>query len=89
MSSFHPHQGVAGSLMFNWIPGINAEFNMGLDAQSLILMLLTSLVVPIGITASLPKAEEKGATYYGLLLLGLSALLGFLLLRMRLHFMYF
>jgi NADH-quinone oxidoreductase subunit M len=77
MSSYHPHKGVTGSFMFNWIPGINAEFHMGLDSQSLILMLLTSLVVPIGITASLPKAEEKGATYYGLMLIGLSALLGF------------
>src|SRR5439155_6932514 len=54
-----------------WIPAIGAEYLVGLDGLSLLLVLLTSLIIPF---ASLAQPMERGAT--ALMLVMQSALYG-------------
>jgi NADH-quinone oxidoreductase subunit M len=51
-----------------WVPALGAEYRVGIDGLGLLMLLLTSIVVPIGIAASW-QIEERVALYYSLVLM--------------------
>src|SRR5262249_18687253 len=57
-----------------WIPAINAEYLVGVDGLSLLLVLLTSLIIPFALLAQL--APDGGRAYYTTMLVMQSALYG-------------
>ena len=56
-----------------WIPAINAEYLIGVDGLSLLLLLLTSLIVPF---AFLARPVPSGRGFYAIMLVMQSALFG-------------
>lgn len=74
---FDSNQLPAYVIKVNWIPELNLTFHLGIDAQNILLLLLSFLVMPIGIIASMLSNEPKPAYYYALMLWGLGALIGF------------
>jgi NADH-quinone oxidoreductase subunit M len=57
-----------------WIPAINAEYLVGVDGLSLLLVLLTSLIVPFAFFARPVPADSRG--FYATMLIMQSALYG-------------
>src|SRR5213075_150929 len=57
-----------------WIPAINAEYLVGVDGLSLLLVLLTSIIVPFAILAQ--PAPDKSRAFYATMLVMQSALYG-------------
>lgn len=51
-----------------WIPAIDAGFRVGLDGTSLLLVLLTTFIMPIAIFASFTSIGKSHKEYYTLLL---------------------
>ncbi len=52
-----------------WISQIDAGFRLGLDGTSLLLVLLTTLIMPVSILASFNSIHKMEKEYYALLLL--------------------
>lgn len=59
-----------------WIPSLGITFYAGIDGISLLLVLLTTVLVPFIILASFGHEYEKSHTFYGLILLMQMALVG-------------
>jgi NADH-quinone oxidoreductase subunit M len=61
----------SGGLQFqerhSWVPALGAEYRVGVDGLGILMLLLTSIVVPIGIAASW-QIEERMPLYYALVL---------------------
>ncbi len=47
-----------------WIPSIDAGFRFGLDGMSLLLVLLTTLIMPIAVFSSWPSVRDREKQYY-------------------------
>jgi NADH-quinone oxidoreductase subunit M len=60
----------------SWIPSIGAQFLIGIDGISLLLILLTTLISFIAVLASWNTATERPKLYYAMLLLLETAVLG-------------
>lgn len=60
-----------------WIPSLRAYFHVGLDAASILPMILTQIVVTLSTLATVVKGNERPASYYGLIGLTHAALNGF------------
>jgi NADH-quinone oxidoreductase subunit M len=58
-----------------WIPAMNVEYRVGVDGLGLLMLLLTSIVVPIGMLAS-EQIKQRASLYYALMLLLESCLFG-------------
>lgn len=48
----------------SWIPSIDAGFRFGLDGMSLLLVMLTTLIMPIAVFSSWPSVREREKEYY-------------------------
>jgi NADH-quinone oxidoreductase subunit M len=59
-----------------WIPSLGVSFALGVDGLSLFLVLLTAFLTPLAVLAGWEAISEKSATYYALLLLLESLMLG-------------
>src|SRR5437762_12865285 len=57
-----------------WIPAINAEYQVGVDGLSLLLVLLTSLIIPFALLAQ--PAPDGSRAFYAIMLVMQSALYG-------------
>ncbi|HEY3661470.1 MAG TPA: hypothetical protein VGK91_09625, partial [Candidatus Udaeobacter sp.] len=57
-----------------WIPAINAEYLVGVDGLSLLLVLLTSLIIPFAVLAQ--PAPDRSREFYATMLVMQSALYG-------------
>src|SRR6516165_9132642 len=57
-----------------WIPAINAEYLVGVDGLSLLLVLLTSLIIPFALLAPAPRNGSRA--FYATMLVMQSALYG-------------
>src|SRR5882762_1012113 len=57
-----------------WIPAINAEYLVGVDGLSLLLVLLTSLIIPFALLAQ--PAPDGSRAFYAIMLIMQSALYG-------------
>ena len=56
---------------YNWIPSVGAEYSLGIDGLSLLLVLLTSIIIPFAILA-----QRQDRNFYALMLFVQSALFG-------------
>src|SRR5437867_1823050 len=61
---------------YSWITSIGARFHLGVDGISLWLVLLTTLLMPISILSSWTAITRRQLTYYILMLLLESAMIG-------------
>jgi NADH-quinone oxidoreductase subunit M len=51
-----------------WVPSIDAGFRIGLDGMSLLLVLLTTFIMPIAIASSFSGIKKREKEYYAMLL---------------------
>jgi NADH-quinone oxidoreductase subunit M len=69
----------SGTLQFqeqyNWIPALNVQYHVGIDGLGLLMLLLSSIVVPIGMAASW-QIEDRVPLYFSLALLLQACLFG-------------
>lgn len=76
---WHSFDASLGSLQFEnryaWVPALNIEYHVGIDGLGLLMLLLSSIVVPIGIAASW-HIEERVPLYFALMLLLQACLFG-------------
>jgi NADH-quinone oxidoreductase subunit M len=76
---WHKFNTVADGFQFQelhtWIPSLNAEYRVGIDGLGLLMLLLTSIVVPIGMLASW-QIQQRVPLYFSLVLLLQSCLFG-------------
>jgi NADH-quinone oxidoreductase subunit M len=86
--------GAAGAWRFeenySWIGAINARYHLGTDGISLWLVILTTLLMPISVLSSWTAITKRPLTYYALLLLLESAMIGvFVSLDLLLFYLFF
>ncbi|MCC6815358.1 MAG: NADH-quinone oxidoreductase subunit M [Saprospiraceae bacterium] len=60
-----------------WIPELNVDLHFGLDALGIFMILLSSLILPVGILASIKYSKFRRKSYYVLMMIGLTSLIGF------------
>lgn len=75
-TSFNPNNGSQFDAKFSWISSLNINFSVGIDGISILLVLLTTLLIPIIILSSFDKKIENPALFYSLILLMEAALIG-------------
>jgi len=75
---------------YSWIGAIGARYHVGVDGISLWLVLLTTLLMPIAILSSWTAITKRQLTYYALMLLLESAMIGvFVSLDLLLFYLFF
>ncbi|MDX6559662.1 MAG: NADH-quinone oxidoreductase subunit [Blastocatellia bacterium] len=75
---------------YSWISAIGARYHLGVDGISLWLVLLTTLLMPIAILSSWTAITKRQLTYYVLMLLLESAMVGvFVSLDLLLFYLFF
>jgi len=75
---------------YTWISAIGARYHLGVDGISLWLVLLTTLLMPISILSSWTAITKRQVTYYVLMLLLESAMIGvFVSLDLLLFYLFF
>src|SRR5437867_1391608 len=75
---------------YSWIASIGARYHLAVDGISLWLVLLTTLLMPIAILSSWTAIEKRQTTYYALMLLLESAMIGvFVSLDLLLFYLFF
>jgi len=76
---WHRFDPATGSLQFQehytWVPALAIEYHVGIDGLGLLMLALSSIVVPIGMAASW-KIEERVPLYFALMLLLQTCLFG-------------
>lgn len=74
----------------SWIPSLGAQYLLGLDGISLLLVLLTALLGPLASLASWNAIEDRTKEFYAMLLLLQAGMIGlFLALDLLLFFVFF
>ncbi|MEP0764312.1 MAG: NADH-quinone oxidoreductase subunit M, partial [Chloroflexota bacterium] len=61
---------------YNWIPGLNVNYHVGVDGLSLLLILLTTFIMPLATLTSFDTIKERVKLYYAMLLLIETAMIG-------------
>jgi NADH-quinone oxidoreductase subunit M len=59
-----------------WIPAWGVSFHVGLDGIALMLVLLTTLIMPLAVLGGWTSIREKTGWYYGLLMLLTTGMIG-------------
>src|SRR5438094_789530 len=75
---------------YSWISAIGARYHLGVDGISLWLVLLTTLLMPISVLSSWTAVTKRQPTYYAVMLLLESAMIGvFVSLDLLLFYLFF
>jgi len=75
---------------YSWIGSIGARYHVGVDGISLWLVILTTLLMPISILSSWTAITSRELTYYALMMLLESAMIGvFVSLDLLLFYLFF
>jgi NADH-quinone oxidoreductase subunit M len=75
---------------YPWIASVGAHYHVGIDGISLWLVLLTTLLMPISVLSSWTAITKRQPTYYALMLLLESAMIGvFVSLDLLLFYLFF
>src|SRR5574341_20597 len=75
---------------YSWIGSIGARYHVGVDGISLWLVILTTLLMPISILSSWTAITKRQTTYYVLMMLLESAMIGvFVSLDLLLFYLFF
>jgi len=75
-SQFSVESGTNYALKLNWIPSLGISFNVGMDGISLLLVLLTTFLVPIIILSTFTHDYDNPGSFYALILLMQAGLIG-------------
>lgn len=86
---FDSHGGIQYTLDIPWITSLGLNFAVGIDGISLLLLLLTTLLVPFIILSSFSNTYNNPSTFYGLILTMQMALVGVFVARDGLLFYLF
>src|SRR5687768_6686114 len=73
---FDPSESAQFVVNYVWIQSLGINFHMGIDGISLLLVLLTTFLTPLIILSTFKHQYEKAPSFYGLVLLMESALIG-------------
>ena len=73
---FHRQGGQTFDLNLNWIPSAGIHFHIGLDGLSLVLVLLTTFLVPLILLAAFKHDYDNPSAFYALVLFMQTGLLG-------------
>jgi NADH-quinone oxidoreductase subunit M len=76
MFQFNRSGGFDFALNVPWIPTLGISFSLGIDGISMLLVLLTTGLIPFIILSSASSSNEKPANFYGLILVMQMALVG-------------
>src|SRR5437764_8373130 len=75
---------------YSWISAIGARYHLGVDGISLWLVLLTTLLMPISVLSSWTAVTKRQSTYFAVMLLLESAMIGvFVSLDLLLFYLFF
>ena len=74
--AFKLHGSESFNLNYNWIPSAGLHFHIGLDGLSLLLVLLTTFLVPLILLAAFRHDYDNPSTFYALVLFMQTGLLG-------------
>jgi NADH-quinone oxidoreductase subunit M len=61
---------------YDWLPAVGISFHVGVDGLSMLLVLLTTVIMPIAVLASFDPISERIKLYYAMLLMIETAMLG-------------
>ena len=73
---FIPDGGIQFKINMPWIPSLGISFNVGMDGISMLLVLLTTFLVPIIILSSFKHEYKNSPLFYALILIMQMALVG-------------
>ena len=73
---FTRHGSAAYNLSYSWIPSAGINFHVGLDGLSLLLVLLTTFLVPLILLSAFKHDFDNPSTFYALVLFMQTGLLG-------------
>lgn len=73
---FEPSATPQYTLIKDWIPEAGIAFSIGMDGISLLMVFLTTFLVPLIILASFPHSYKSPAAFYALILLMQTGLIG-------------
>lgn len=76
VADFQRDASVQFSINVPWIQSLGVNFHVGLDGISLLLVLLTTVLVPFIVLSSFGRPYDKPHTFYGLILVMQMALVG-------------
>ena len=80
LSQFVPENGTQLEVMYEWIPSLGMTFHVGIDGISMVMVLLTTFLVPLIIASSFNSSInnkiESPAAFYTLIILMEMALIG-------------
>jgi len=80
--SFNPADtGWQASIDLAWIPTWGVRFTLGIDGIALMMILLTTFIMPLSVLGSFTSVRTKVRSYYALLLILTSGMLGVFLAR--------
>src|SRR3954463_2284221 len=80
--SFNPADtGWQGAIDLPWIPSWGARFTLGVDGIALMMVLLTTFIMPLSVLGSFTGVRTKVRSYYALLLVLTSGMLGVFMAR--------
>ncbi len=69
-SLFDPHDAARQlSERVSWIPTLHADYSVGVDGLSILLLILTAVIVPLSLVASWPAGVDKRRTFALVMLL--------------------
>src|SRR6478735_7048241 len=75
-TKFSPSAGFQFTVNQPWIPSMGINFHVAIDGISLMLVFLTTFLVPLIILSTFKDTYAKGRLFYSLILLMQSALIG-------------
>lgn len=73
---FNPADAMQFMVAAPWIPSLGITFKAGIDGISIILVMLTTLLIPLIILSTFNNKDEKPAVFYALILFMQTGLLG-------------
>jgi NADH-quinone oxidoreductase subunit M len=80
--SYNPaNTGWQAGVDFSWIPTWGARFTLGVDGIALMMVLLTTFIMPLAVLGSWTSIRTKTRSYYALLLILTTGMLGVFLAR--------
>jgi NADH-quinone oxidoreductase subunit M len=76
LSQFQYHAETQFELQYNWIPTLGITFHIGMDGISMLMVILTTFLVPVILLSSFKKEFAKSSSLYALILIMQMALIG-------------
>jgi NADH-quinone oxidoreductase subunit M len=73
---FNPDGGTQYGVSYPWIPSLGISFTLGIDGISMLLILLTTFLLPVIILSSLQSEIRSNKLFYSLVLIMQTALMG-------------